>query len=198
MVNVSPQVVSNWERAYTRPSAEDFINLATALNEDVSWLMAQDYVERKESRRPRGIDALIPQNLITFPKNMIPIPVLGSIRAGDPIEMVSESSTEYELVDRDLIHNRDSFILRVQGDSMIGDHIYDGDRVVVIATPDFSPSDICVVAINGHEATLKRVKCQGEVCILSPSNPEMEPMVYPADEIHVLGVVVEVRRRLKR
>lgn len=129
---------------------------------------------------------------------LVSIPVLGSIRAGQPVEMVREASEETELVERELIHNHDAFILRVQGDSMNGDQIYEGDRVVVIYTPDFSPSDICVVAVNGHEATLKRVKCQGDVCILSPSNPDMEPMVYPAKDVHVIGVVVEVRRRLKR
>lgn len=126
------------------------------------------------------------------------IPVLGSIRAGQPIEMIRDSGTEYELVERDLIHNYDAFILRVQGESMTGDQIYDGDRVVVIYTPDFSSSDICVVAIDGEEATLKRVKCQDDICVLTPSNPTMEPMVYPTKDIHVIGVVVEVRRRLKR
>jgi SOS-response transcriptional repressor LexA len=128
----------------------------------------------------------------------IEIPVLGSIRAGTPIEMIIESAPDYERVERELIHGYDAFVLRVQGDSMIGEQIYDGDRVVVIYTPDFFPTDVCVVSINGEEATLKKVKQQDDICMLIPSNPEMEPMIYPSSEVHVIGVVVEVRHRRRR
>ncbi len=125
------------------------------------------------------------------------VPVVGSIRAGEPIDMISEDG-EYEMADSELVRGHDAFLLRVKGDSMIGDNIFEGDRVLVIATCDFSPSDICVVAIDGREATLKRVKCHGGVCVLTPSNTSMEPMVYSAGEIHVIGVVVEVRHRMRR
>nr|WP_326832507.1 S24 family peptidase [Alicyclobacillus mali (ex Roth et al. 2021)] len=129
-------------------------------------------------------------------KRQVPIPVLGSIRAGTPVEMLSINSSEFVLVDSALLGNHEGFALEVVGESMIGDYIFPGDLVIVKYTSNFSPSDICVVAINGEEATLKRVKCQGEICILTPSNPSMEPMVYNAAEVHVIGVVVEVRRRL--
>jgi len=138
----------------------------------------------------------VKDNVIPY-DNLVQLPVLGSIRAGQPIEMVAAQDGT-ELVESDLIRGHDAFILRVQGDSMVGDNIFDGDRVVVIFTPDYSPSDICVVAVDGYDATIKRVKCHNEVCVLVPSNPSMEPMVYRADEIHIIGVVVEVRHRFKR
>jgi len=111
--------------------------------------------------------------------------------------MLGLNSSEFVLVDSDLLGNHEGFALEVVGDSMIGDYIFPGDLVIVKYTSNFSPQDICVVAINGEEATLKRVKCQGDICILSPSNPAMEPMVYKSEDVHVLGVVVEVRRRFK-
>jgi len=87
-------------------------------------------------------------------------------------------------------------VLRVKGDSMSGDRIYDGDRVVVVIEDDVSPTDIAVVAINGNEATLKRVKCQGGICMLISSNPEYEPMMYKIEKVHIIGKVIEVRHTI--
>lgn len=131
-------------------------------------------------------------------EGQIEIPLLGSIRAGQPIEMIRESGSEPVVVQRELLGQHEGFALEVVGESMIGDYIFPHDIVIVKYTSDFSPSDICVVAINGDEATLKRVKQQGELCVLTPSNPAMEPMIYPAQDVYVIGVVVEIRRRPKR
>jgi SOS-response transcriptional repressor LexA/transcriptional regulator with XRE-family HTH domain len=124
------------------------------------------------------------------------IPVLGTVTAGAPIER-DEYIEGYEMVETGALRGRDSFILRVKGDSMIGDHIFDGDRVVVILQADITPSDIAVVAVNGDEGTLKRVKIQNNMCVLLPSNPSMEPMLFPANEVHIIGKVIEVRHSLE-
>ncbi|MCL6599527.1 MAG: helix-turn-helix domain-containing protein [Alicyclobacillus macrosporangiidus] len=160
---------------------------------------ARDFINTffdSDDERDNPEDNLPIKDLLIPPSDMVPVPVLGSIRAGQPIDMV-EFIEGYELVEKDLINGHEAFMLRVVGDSMIGDQIYDGDRVVAIKTPEFHPTDVCVVAINGEEATLKRVKCQGDICVLIPSNPAMEPMVYHASQVHVIGVVVEVRHRLR-
>lgn len=125
----------------------------------------------------------------------VPVPVLGSIRGGEPADRL-EYQLGYENVDSKLIGGHDAYILTVKGQSMAGDYIFDGDRVVVVAQPEVDPSDIAIVAVNGELATIKRIKRQGDTCVLVPSNPEFEPLIVPASEVYILGRVVEVRRRL--
>lgn len=76
---------------------------------------------------------------------------------------------------------------------MSGDRIHDGDTVIVVVQKEVSPTDIAVVAVNGDYATLKRVKCQNEMCMLVPSNPAMEPSLVPARDVNIIGKVVQVR-----
>lgn len=124
--------------------------------------------------------------------SMIKVPILGCIQAGQPIEMI-ENYGEYTLVDCDVLHGKPGFALMVKGDSMIGDRIQDGDIVIVAKQEEVHPHEIAVVAVNGDHATLKRVKHHGDMCMLVPSNPAMEPQLVPAKDVHILGKVVEVK-----
>ncbi|MEM5014073.1 LexA family transcriptional regulator [Niallia taxi] len=128
------------------------------------------------------------------PNSMISIPVLGCVQAGIPIEMI-ENPEGYTLVDPYILNGKDGFALRVQGDSMIGDRIHDGDLVIVSKQEEVQPHEIAVVAVNGDHATLKRVRLHGNMAMLIPSNPAMEPQLVPAEDIHILGKVVEVKFR---
>ena len=123
---------------------------------------------------------------------MLRIPVLGAVQAGTPIEMIVDNEG-YTLVDPCLLRGSEGFALRVKGDSMVGDRIYDGDIVVVAKQNEVQPHEIAVVAVDGEYATLKRVKHHGETCLLLPSNPSMEPLIVPAKDVHILGKVVEVK-----
>lgn len=129
------------------------------------------------------------------PDNMIKLPILGTVRAGEPILM--QNFTEgFELVEPELLRGRQGFVLRVKGNSMTGDRIYEGDLVVVICQEEVEASEIAVVSVDREEATLKRVKCQGGVCVLTSSNPDFEPYLFPSDTVHILGKVVRVIRDL--
>ncbi|WP_206886114.1 LexA family protein [Alicyclobacillus mali (ex Roth et al. 2021)] len=202
ILKVSVSAVGMYERGEREPTIEMIERLADFFDVSLDYLFGRSNIplpaRTKVMQNSAWHESVNPiRNLIIY-EDTVSVPVLGSIRAGQPVEMIQEADPEYEQVDKELIRHRDAFILYVRGDSMIGDQIYEGDRVVVICTPDFSPSDICVVAINGEEATLKRVKRQGDICILSSSNPNMEPMIYPAKDVHVIGIVVEVRRRINK
>lgn len=120
------------------------------------------------------------------------IPVLGQIPAGVPIERIEENEG-YTLVDPNVLKGREGFALRVKGDSMTGDRIHDGDMVIVAVQEEVHPHEISVVAINGEEATLKRVKVQGEMVMLLPSNPMYEAQLVPAKDVRIIGKVVEVK-----
>lgn len=126
----------------------------------------------------------------------IRVPILGSIAAGIPIDRI-ENIEGFELVEKSVARNRSTYALVIKGDSMIGDGLKSGDLVIVVQQPEVTSADIAVVAINGHEATLKRVKCNGDMCMLIPSNPTMEPIMVPAKDVHILGKVIQARRNFE-
>jgi len=125
---------------------------------------------------------------------MLQIPLLGRISAGTPIDRI-ENIEDIEYIDRAYLKGHRGFALRVKGNSMIGDHIADGDIVICSVQKEVSPFDIAVVAVDGETATLKRVKCQDDMCMLIPSNPQMQPQLIQSKKIEIIGKVVEVRRR---
>lgn len=122
------------------------------------------------------------------------IPLLGSIAAGQPIDMI-EQFEDVEFVDRSTVRGNDAFALKVKGDSMIGDMIVEGDIVICIVQEEVTANEIAVVSVDGESATLKRVKIQDNMCMLIPSNPKMQPILIPTQQVHILGKVIEVRRR---
>ena len=122
------------------------------------------------------------------------VPFLGLIAAGQPIETLPDR--EKLGVPHHLLEGRasDHYVLRVSGESMIQEGIYDGDFVVVLRRERAMPGEM-VVALVGIEATLKRYYPEGEVVRLQPANPEMEPIRVPASEVQVQGVVVGLMRK---
>jgi SOS regulatory protein LexA len=156
------------------------------------WESLGKSMEREKSRSVERRDTLKDSTTPYIVDTMIQVPVLGCIQAGQPIEMIVNSG-EYTLVDPNLLRGKEGFALRVNGDSMIGDRIHDGDIVIVTKQEEVHPHEIAVVAVNGDHATLKRVKLHGNMCMLIPSNPTMEPQLIPAKDVHIIGKVVEVK-----
>lgn len=122
------------------------------------------------------------------------VPILGSIAAGDPIEPypdVDTASLPAEMVD-----GEGTFLLRVRGDSMINDHILDGDMVVVNKSETAQPGQTVVALIDGREATLKRYYPENGKIRLQPANPEIEPMIFDASKVQIQGIVTGIIRKL--
>jgi repressor LexA len=122
------------------------------------------------------------------------IPVLGVIAAGEALEMIENSDEEIEIPKSMIAPGFEYFALRVKGDSMIGDHIVDGDYVVIRKQNYADPGDVVAVSIDDSEATLKRLSYKDGKVVLKPSNPEMDPIVVEPDRVRVLGKLVGVIR----
>ncbi|MGE0640366.1 MAG: transcriptional repressor LexA [Thermoanaerobaculia bacterium] len=122
------------------------------------------------------------------------LPFLGRIAAGRPIEAVAGDETL--AVPASLFGPRvdDHFVLRVAGESMIGEGIHDGDWVIVERRDRADPGEM-VVALLEDEATLKRFYPEGAMVRLQPANPTMEPIYAPAADLRIQGVVVGLMRR---
>jgi repressor LexA len=123
----------------------------------------------------------------------IMIPVLGTVAAGSPM-LADEHIDKWIFVTPPTPETADYFGLRVQGDSMIDDHIMQDDIVVVHKQETAEHNDV-VVALFGDEATVKRLHKGPEGCALWPANPAYQPIPMTADVIIVGRVVGLIRER---
>jgi repressor LexA len=130
--------------------------------------------------------------------DMAEIPILGRVAAGQPILAV-ENATDTVRIDRMLIGgHREVFGLRIVGESMIEDGIFDGDYVFVKKTAGAHPGDIVVAMIEG-EATVKRYYPEGDVIRFQPANSNMQPIIVRKSDfksVDIIGIVVGVYRKL--
>jgi repressor LexA len=121
------------------------------------------------------------------------IPLLGTVAAGNPIAAIEVP--ERVTVPESLVRRgREVFALRVKGDSMIDEQIRDGDTVVVESRQEARDGETVVALIRGEEATLKKLYRNGRTVRLEPANPALEPIVVPAEEVEVRGVVTGLVR----
>lgn len=121
------------------------------------------------------------------------LPLLGSIAAGRPIEAVS--NPEQVSVPGDFLSRRESFALRVEGDSMIDEQIRDGDLVIVEKRDAASNGQMVVALVNGESTTLKKYFREGSRIRLQPAHPTMQPIYADESEVRIQGIVVGLIRR---
>ena len=152
----------------------------------------------KRESRARSISLL---DLVAPFERAIRIPVVGRIRAGQPV-LAQEQVDNHVVVDGAWLgsaaqpSSSEHFALQVKGDSMINAGILDGDYVIVRQQPTANDGDI-VVALLGEEATVKRFFKTDEHIRLQPEHPTMEPIIVTKQQpVSVLGKVVAVFRRL--
>jgi len=136
--------------------------------------------------------------LVQSDDDMAEIPILGKVAAGLPILAV-EQATDTVKVDRVLLGgHREVFGLRIVGESMIEDGIFDGDYVFVKKTPSAKTGEIVVAMIEG-EATVKRYFPEGDRIRFQPANQNMQPIIVRRADfksVDIIGVVVGVYRKL--
>ncbi len=116
------------------------------------------------------------------------LPLLGRIAAGRPIEAIAG---EEEIALNELFAGPGRFVLRVQGDSMIEAGILPDDLVIIEQRERAHDDQIVVALIDGHEATLKRVRHNRDGTItLSPANRALSPLHYAGERVRIQGVVI--------
>lgn len=132
-----------------------------------------------------------PTNIEPVDPGVISIPVLGTIACGDPL-LVAENYSEYIYMPKDRLPSGRLFYLRAKGNSM-APTIPDGALVLIREQPEVESGAIAAVLVNGdEEATLKRVKRQGNLLILLPDNPEYEPIIVtPDNPARIIGRAVQ-------
>src|SRR5436309_2608256 len=148
-------------------------------------------VLRRDKHKARSLEITADERLPDEDRNT-KLPLLGSIAAGSPIEAV-ENREELDL--EQMFHSRNGvYVLRVRGDSMIEDHLCDGDYVVIERREQARNGEQVVALLDSGEATLKRFYKEGSKIRLQPANSGMEPRIVDADRCKVQGVVIGVLR----
>lgn len=158
-----------------------------------------------EPGKSRGVKRLNEDEMLSQRRSYI-LPVLGKVPAG-PFNFASPDLREDELiVDPEYFGGRQEepelFGLRIKGDSMMGDGIYEGD-IVVVRSQDFAKDGDIVVARYDDEATVKRYRRKSKEVVLEPSNPSYDPIRIKdrggreyGQDLAVLGVVVGLIRSI--
>ena len=121
-------------------------------------------------------------------------PLLGEIAAGKPIEALDQQEV-VELLPDD--GNKDIFVLRVKGNSMIEDHIQSGDYVIVERRNVAENGETVVALIDNDRATLKRFYRENGRIRLQPAHPGMKPIYLREGDFTIQGVVISVLRKFK-
>jgi repressor LexA len=124
------------------------------------------------------------------------LPILGRVAAGQPL--LSDQNLEgTSVVPQDWVNDDEAFLLKVQGESMIGAHICPGDQALVRRQSTAENGDI-VVALLNDEATIKRILFKPDGILLQPENPTMSPIEVRKGEksFQILGKVVGLLRKL--
>jgi repressor LexA len=153
---------------------------------------------RRDPTKPRAIEILnngginIESTRPSFFKDLLQVPVIGTVTAGTPI-FAEQNIQDYFPLPRDFTRRDDLFILRVKGDSMIEAGIFDGDLVIVNRESSAVNGEI-VVALLEDEATVKRFYKEPDRIRLQPENQQYEP-IYSRN-VEILGKVIGLIRKL--
>ncbi|HKF66282.1 MAG TPA: transcriptional repressor LexA, partial [Vicinamibacterales bacterium] len=124
----------------------------------------------------------------------IELPLLGFVAAGSPIEAVASSETI--AVPEDFAGKRDTYVLRVRGDSMIDEQIRDGDFVVVEDRKTADNGEMVIALLRGSDVTLKKLyRDPGGKIRLQPANATMQPIFVEPENVQIQGVVIGVMRK---
>lgn len=138
---------------------------------------------------PNAVRGLVPAE-VSEPS--IDIPMLGTVAAGVPIEVIER--TETIAVPRSMIRQGTHFALTVKGQSMIEDGILEGD-VIIIKKQSTANNGDTVVATVDHEATVKRFQKKAKHIELIPANSSMKPIIVKDEDFQIKGILVGLIRQ---
>lgn len=172
-------------------------NMAENIRPATSRSQAQRLTHMPAARSGRSADtrsAGAPRRASGGDENAVPVPVLGRIAAGTPIEAIQHKVAEIP-VPSGMLARGDHYALEVTGDSMINAGILDGDTVIIEETPNANTGEIVVALVDNEEATLKRLRRRGDSIALEAANPAYETRLYGADRVKIQGKLVGLIRR---
>ncbi len=175
-------------------SGLDLTSIGT-VHKHIEALQAKNYLRRSfnQSRSLELADRYFEETRAS--RSPFEVPLEGRIAAGAPIQSLADRET---LNFADFAGDRDTYALEVRGDSMIDDHICNGDFVLIARTAQVHNGETVVALVRGSEATLKRYYREPDGMIrLQPANSAMEPIRVPPQELEIQGRLLAVLRKYR-
>jgi repressor LexA len=174
----------------------DLASLAT-VHKHIQALQSKQYLNRSFNHS-RSLEVtpkyLAERQAYSHPSGGDSVPLLGRIAAGAPVEAIEGRDT---LSFSDFATDPGTFALQVRGESMIDDHICDGDFVLIEKTSEARNGDVVVALVDGNESTLKRFYDEGDTVRLQPANSTMQPIRVPKANLQIQGRLLAVLRKYK-
>ena len=159
----------------------------------LSQLESKGYI-KKNSNKNRAIELLVNNEFLTKKDDVIEVPLLGKITAGNPIEAIERPDEYFSLPAYLIPKQKEVFTLKVSGESMINAGIFDGDIVIVERTNTARNGEIVVAMTDENEVTLKTFYKENGYFRLQPENDTMEPFIF--ENITILGKAIGLYRKL--
>ena len=146
---------------------------------------------RRDPTKPRTIEILDDDFALTR-RELVNVPVIGTVAAGVPI-LAEQNIEDYLPIPAEILPNKELFMLKVKGNSMIEAGIYNGDKVIVAKQPNAENGDK-VVALVDDSATVKTFYKENGHFRLQPENSSMDPIIL--DQVEILGKVIGLFRMM--
>ena len=146
---------------------------------------------RRDPTKPRTIEILDDDFALTR-RELVNVPVIGTVAAGTPI-LAEQNIEDYLPIPAGILPNKEVFMLKVKGNSMIEAGIYNGDKVIVAKQPNAENGDK-VVALVDESATVKTFYKENGHFRLQPENSSMDPIIL--DQVEILGKVIGLFRMM--
>lgn len=165
LLGTRPTTVASWEQGRNKPLMDKVQKMAIIFNVPISEIVGSEESE--------------PHSNIIYPKGLkrVTVPVIGEIACGDPITAEENIDGYTEVIFDGEIPSGNLFALRCKGQSM-EPTIPDGSMVIIKSQPMVEDGEIAAVLVdNDNEATLKRIKHQGDLIMLMPDNQEYDPII---------------------
>lgn len=124
---------------------------------------------------------------------MVDIPLYGKIAAGTPIEAIADETEKFQ-VPYDMVRGGQYYALKIEGDSMEGIGILNGDTVIIKKADTARNGDIVVALVDNCEATLKQIKKEGSEVLLIPKNDAYQVRRLPANRVKIQGILSSLVR----
>lgn len=156
-------------------------------------LTKKGYINQSESKF-RTIELNVPNEYAIKDEEVVSVPLLGKVAAGNPIEAIENPNEYFSLPKEFVPKNHDVFTLEVNGESMINVGIFDGDIVIVKKQSNANNGEIVVAMTDENEVTLKRFYKESDHIRLQPENDFLEPIIL--NNVTILGKAIGLYRKI--
>ena len=151
-------------------------------------------IVRSTNNKFRSIELLVDNEYLDKGEDVIKVPLLGKITAGNPITAIEQPDEYFDLPASLVPKNGEVFTLHVSGESMINKGIFDNDYVIIKRQNDAKNGDIVVAMTDENEVTLKTFYKEKDHIRLQPENDTMEPLIF--SNITILGKAIGLYRKI--